>query len=91
MERRSICWSKAAHLMAARKQREEIRRKGLGTKCPLQNHFSNELLPLSRPHLLVSTINESIDYVGALIIKSLTQSSSSEHCIGTKPLTHELL
>jgi hypothetical protein len=50
----SIWWSKAAHLMAARKQREERTRDKIH---PSRAHPSNLLL-LTRLHLLVSTTSQ---------------------------------
>jgi hypothetical protein len=49
----SVWWSKAAHLMVARKKKD---RMASGTKYSLQRPAPHEPLPPTRPYLLVSNL-----------------------------------
>jgi hypothetical protein len=84
---------KAVHLIVARKQRD-TERKRLGTRYTLQRHTSSNPLPPIRSHLSVSTTSQlsnygstndnSIDEVTALMIQSLANIPTSEHCSGNQ-------
>jgi hypothetical protein len=94
---------KDAHLMAARKQREEE----AGEKINPLKFDPKDPLPSNRPHLphFPSLPNSSLNYesinkfgmvirfwkVRALIVQSPPKSPTSEHFTGDQALTHEPL